>query len=148
MYISLDAFWPSASNGKSVLKQKHTYDFIQFMCMYILCRYIRLLTVINTVFDEYIIYYFWWVLFSKNIYQFLQTIIKLLNIARSDIYFSEYKDSTRQLEIGTRWHTHVHTIYTYTIRICIGHTRSPPSLSPQQCVRYYHHTFEYYRKIS
>ena len=40
--------------------------------------------------------------FTKNIYQFLQTIIKLLTIARSDIYFSEYKDSTRQLEIGTR----------------------------------------------
>ena len=34
--------------------------------------------------------------FTKNIYQFLQTIIKLLNIARSDIYFSEYNDSRKR----------------------------------------------------
>ena len=34
--------------------------------------------------------------FTKNIYQLLQTIIKLLIIARSDIYFSEYNDSRKQ----------------------------------------------------
>ena len=37
-------------------------------------------------------------LFTKNMYQFLQVIIKQLNIARSDIYFSEYayNDSRKQ----------------------------------------------------
>ena len=34
--------------------------------------------------------------FTKDIYQFLQTIIKLLSIARSDIYFFEYNDSRKQ----------------------------------------------------
>ena len=46
-----------------------------------------MLIVINTVFDEF------FALFTKNIYQFLQVIIKQLSIARSDIYFSEYNDS-------------------------------------------------------
>ena len=49
-----------------------------------------MLIVINTVFDEF------FALFTKNIYQFLQAIIKQLNIARSDIYFSEYNDSRKQ----------------------------------------------------
>ena len=49
-----------------------------------------MLIVINTVFDEF------FVLFTKNIYQFLQIMIKHLSIARSDIYFSEYNDSRKQ----------------------------------------------------
>ena len=49
-----------------------------------------MLIVINTVFDEY------FALFTKNIYQFLQIIIKQLSIARSDIYFSEYNDLRKQ----------------------------------------------------
>ena len=44
----------------------HHMHSLTFICMYILCRYIRMLTVINSVFDEYIIYYFWWVLFYKE----------------------------------------------------------------------------------
>ena len=41
-------------------------------------------------FDEFFTF------FTKNIYQFLQVIIKQLDIARSDIYFSEYNDSRKQ----------------------------------------------------
>ena len=41
-------------------------------------------------FDEF------FTLFTKNIYQLLQVIITQLNIARSDIYFSEYNDSSRK----------------------------------------------------
>ena len=53
-------------------------------------RYIRMLIVIDNFFDEF------FALFTKNIYQFLQVIIKQLNIVRSDIYFSEYNDSRKQ----------------------------------------------------
>ena len=49
-----------------------------------------MLIVINTVFDEF------FAIFTKNIYQFLQVIIKQLKIVRSDIYFSEYNDSRKQ----------------------------------------------------
>ena len=78
------------------LARTHSHHMHSLMCMYILCRYIRMLTVINTflmsilfiIFDEFF--------FTKDIYQFLQTIIKLLNVARSDIYFSEYNDSRKQ----------------------------------------------------
>ena len=33
---------------------------------------------------------------TKNMYEFLQVIIKQLNIVRTDIYFSEYNDSRKQ----------------------------------------------------
>ena len=48
------------------------------------------MSILFIIFDE--------LFFTKNIYQFLQTIIKLSNIARSDIYFSEYayNDSRKQ----------------------------------------------------
>ena len=43
IYISLDVFLFSASNGKSVSTQRHIFDFIQIMCIDILYRYIRML---------------------------------------------------------------------------------------------------------
>ena len=39
---------------------------------------------------------------TKNIYQLLQTIIKLLIIARSDIYFSEYTMTQENKTIENR----------------------------------------------
>ena len=148
MHISLDAFWPSASNGKSVSKHKHIYDFIQFMCMCILCRYIRMLTVIN-----------WWVYYLLFLMSsFLQRIF-ISSYRPSSNYWTlqdlifisliQWLKKTRQLENRNPvthtciQFTHILCIFEYA---CIGHTRSPPCLS-QQCVRYYHHTFEYYRKV-
>ena len=140
MHISLDAFWPTASNGKSVSKQKHVYNFIQFMCMYILCRYIRMLTVIILllmsilfiIFDEF---------FLQRI--FISSYRPSSNYwTLQDLIFISLNTMTQENKtIGNRnpvTHTRTYNLQIYysTIRICIGHTWSPLSLSPQQCVRY------------
>ena len=56
----------SHSTHSLTLTHSHHMHSLTFMCMYILCRYIRMLTVINTFWWVYYFHYFRWVLFYKE----------------------------------------------------------------------------------